>query len=307
MSRVRTAAVGVACGSAGACLYLALMLGTPGGLVLVYMTQLPLFLAGLWLGTGAAALAGLTGVLVLLAASDLLGAAVFAAVNAVPVVLLVRQALLARRDSDGTVVWYPPGLLTAWLTALALAGIAAALLLLGGPRGLQSTLRSVMAEVLDHLSRNPMPNRDQAAELLAMVVPGIVAASWMVMVVLNAALAQGVLARFGANWRPSPDLAGLGLPLWLPAVLGLAAVAVMVGGTLRFVGINVLITLSVPFCLAGLAVLHAAARRLSHPAMALIGFYVAAALFGWPFLAVAVLGLLESWLGLRRRLLSPRS
>ena len=155
MHRVRTAAVAVACGSVGACLYLAVMLGTPSGLVFVYLTQLPLFIAGLWLGTGAAALAGLTGALVLLAASDLLGAAVFAAVNAVPVALLVRQALLARRDSDGTVVWYPLGLLTAWLTAFALAGIAAALLLLGGPEGLQSTLRGVVAEVLDRLSPAP--------------------------------------------------------------------------------------------------------------------------------------------------------
>src|SRR5690242_21736264 len=109
MGRLGTAAIAVACGIAGGMLYLAVMLGTPGGLVLVYMTQLPLFIAGLWLGTGAAALAGLTGVLVLLAASDLLGAAIFAAVNAVPVLLLVRQALLARAGSDGAVLWYPPG------------------------------------------------------------------------------------------------------------------------------------------------------------------------------------------------------
>ena len=307
MRRAGTAAVAIACGGVGACLYLAAMLGTPGGLILVYMTQLPLFIAGLWLGTGAAALAGLTGAFVLLAASDRLGAAVFAALNVVPVTVLVRQALLARSGSDGTVVWYPPGLLTAWLTALALAGIAAAVLLLGGPEGLQTALQGVVAEVIDRLARNPVANRDQAAELLAMVIPGIVAASWMIMLVANAALAQGVLARFGANWRPSPDLAGLGLPLWVPVALGLAAAAVVFGGALRFVGINMLIALSVPFCLAGLAVLHAAARHMSHPAMALVGFYVLAAIFGWPFLAVAVLGLLESWLGLRHRLASPGS
>ncbi len=107
-----------------------------------------------------------------------------------------------------------------------------------------------------------------------MVIPGLVAASWMVMLVANAALAQGVLVRFGANWRPSPDLAGLGLPRWVPLALGLAAAAVALGGAPRFVGVNMLIALSVPFCLAGLAVLHAAARRLSHPAMALTGFYM---------------------------------
>ena len=307
MHRAGSAAVAIACGAGGACLYLAATLGTPGGLVLVYMTQLPLFLAGLWLGTGAAALAGLAGVLVILAASDLLGAAVFAAVNAVPVVLLVRQALLARADSEGAVIWYPPGLLTAWLTALGLAGIAAAVLLFGGPDGLQSALTSVVAEIIERLAGTSVPDRDQAASLLAMLIPGIVAASWMIMLVANAALAQGVLARFGANWRPSPDLAGLGLPLWVPVALGLAAAAVVFGGALRFVGINMLILLSVPFCLAGLAVLHAAVRHMSHPAMALVGFYMLAALFGWPLVAVAILGLLESGLGLRRRLAAPGS
>src|SRR5437879_102466 len=125
MNRRATGPIAVACGGVGAALYLAVMLGTPGGLLLVYMTQLPLFIAGLWLGSGAAALAGLTGVVVLLAASDVLGAAIFAAINAVPVTLLVRQALLARPGDDGTIVWYPAGLLAAWLTALALSGIAA--------------------------------------------------------------------------------------------------------------------------------------------------------------------------------------
>ena len=302
MGRLRAAAIAVSCGSVGGCLYLSVTLGTPGALILVYMTQLPLFLAGLWLGAGAAALAGLTGSLVLLAASDLLGAALFSAVNAAPVVLLVRQALLARRRSDGTFVWYPSGLLTAWLTVLALAGIAAALLLLGGPRGLQSALQGIVGQALDRLARRPLPNRDQVAEALAMVIPGIIAASWMMMAAANAALAQGILARFGANWRPTPDLAGLGLPLWLPAALGLAAAATLFVGTPRFIGINVIIALSVPFCLAGLAVLHIAARRLTHPTMALVGFYTMAGLFGWPFLVVIILGLLESWLGLRHRL-----
>src|SRR6267378_4245994 len=107
--------------------------------------------------------------------------------------------------------------------------------------------------------------------------------------------------------RPSPDLAGLGLPLWVPIALGFAAAAIMIDGSPRFIGINMMIALSVPFCLAGLAVLHAAARRLTHPVTALISFYAVAALFGWPFLAVAILGLLESWLGLRHRLASPGS
>ena len=64
-----------------------------------------------------------------------------------------------------------------------------------------------------------------------------------------------------------------------------------------------MIALPVPFCLAGLAVLHAAARRLSAAGDGCwCTFYMRGGVFGWPFLVVAVLGLLEIWLGLRRRL-----
>lgn len=302
MGRLRTAAIGVGLGALAGCLYLAVTLGTPGALILAYMSQLPLFVAGLWLGTGAVAVAGLSGFCVLFAFDDLLGAAVFGALNAAPVMLLVRQALLARQGQDGTLRWYPSGLLAAWLTALALIGLAAAFLFLGGPDGLRSTLRAVVGEALDRVTRQPLPNRDQVVGAMALVIPGVVGASWMVVSIGNAALAQGVLARFRANWRPSPDLARLSLPLWLPAALALAAAATLAGGGPRYVGINALILLSVPFCLAGLAVLHMAVRRLPAPGLALMFFYTTAVVFGWPFVAVAVLGLLERWLGLRRRL-----
>ena len=302
MGRFSPVAGGTVLGLVAGMMYIAVMLGTPGGLILVYLTQLPLFAAGLWLGVGAAVTAGLTGSLVLLVASNLLGAALFAALNAVPVALLVRQALLARKRPDGTYVWYPPGLLTAWLTFYALAGIGVAMLVLGGPEAMHESLRGVLATVLDRIYGRRVPNRDEVAASLASIIPGVIAASWMVTAIINAALAQGVLARFAANWRPSPSLVALELPIWLHIVLGATAAAAIFGGTARFIGINAMIALSVAFCLGGLAVLHAAARRLTHPMMVLVLFYVTAALFGWPFLVVTVLGLLDIWLGLRRRL-----
>src|SRR5207244_10549004 len=113
---------------------------------LVYLRQLPLFVAGLWLGVGASMLAGLAASLILMAASNLIAAAVFAGLNAVPVVLLVRQSLLARTGAgaEGVIEWYPPGLLAAWLTGLGLAATAAALVALGGPEGIQAALREML-------------------------------------------------------------------------------------------------------------------------------------------------------------------
>jgi hypothetical protein len=289
------------CGALGACPYLLALNSSPGSVILIYLTQLPLFAAGLWLGVSASVLAGLSASLILLAASGIMAAVIFASLSAAPVFLLVRQALLARAGPEGAVEWYPPGLLTAWLAGLGLAGIAATLLLLGGPEGVQAALRDVLSPVLARLFDENTSDRDELLGFLALIMPGIVAASWMVTAATNGSLAQGLLARFGVSWRPSPDLAMLELPTWLPVLLAFAAAATAFGGAPRFLGVNVIIVLAVPFCLAGLAVLHTIARRFPRPAIPLVTFYVLAGVFGWPLLLAALLGLLESSIGLRRR------
>jgi hypothetical protein len=270
-------------------------------MILVYLAQLPLFAAGLWLGTGASASAGFLAALILASAGNLLAAALFAALNVGPVVLLVRQSLLARTGPGNAVEWYPPGLMTAWLTAMGLAAAAVMVVFLGGPQDMQDALRAVLAPALDGHLGEFTPELDEVLAFVAFILPGIVAISWMVMTVSNGSLAQGLLARFGASWRPSPDLASLGLPIWIPVLLALASGATLLGGTARFIGVNVLIVLAVPFCLAGLAVLHTAARRFPRPAVTLTVFYVLAGILGWPLLLIALLGLLDSPLGLRRR------
>jgi len=226
MGRFGVAGVAALCGAFAAAPSLAVATGSPNSLILVYLSQLPLFIGGLWLGAGAAVMAGLTASLILLAASNIMAALMFAALNVVPVVLLVRQALLARTGAAaGTVQWYPPGLLAVWLTGLGLTAIAVALLVLGGPDGMETTVSDTLAPALDRLFVENAPGRDELAGLLAMIMPGLVAASWMAMTLINGTLAQGLLARFGASWRPSPALGTLSLPMWFPVLPVLAASA----------------------------------------------------------------------------------
>ena len=285
--------------------YVLVLTGSAGSMILIYLAQLPLFAAGLWLGTGACALAGLVAALVLAGTGSLLTAGVFAALNVFPVVVLIRQSLLARTAPGDVVEWYPPGLLAAWLTGLGLVAVAGMLVFLGGPQGMEGALREVLAPVFDRRAEEIAPEHNELLASIAFILPAIVATSWMVMTTTNGCLAQGLLARFGASWRPSPDLAALSLPAWISMVLAVAAAAILVGGTARFVGVNVTIVLAVPFCLAGLAVLHTLARRFPRPTVTLVTFYVLAAVFGWPLLVVALLGLLDSPLGLRRRFAQP--
>jgi hypothetical protein len=308
MQGSRTAAAALLCGAAAAALFLSALTVSPGAAILVSLAPLPLFVAGLWLGAGAAALAGLvaTGV-VLSVARDLSAPTFFAGLYAGPVVLLVRQALLARSDIGSALEWYPPGRLTAWLTGLGLSAVAAALLWLGGPQALQPLLDQALAPALAELIDTTAAQREILTHTLAEIVPGALAASWMTLLIVNGVLAQGVLVRFGRNWRPSPRLAALRLPLWVTVLLAAALLAAMRGGQTRVLGINAMLVLSIPFCLAGLGVLHALAGRLARPAIPLVAFYTLVGLFGWPLLLVALLGLLDVPIDMRRRLAGPRS
>jgi hypothetical protein len=307
LSRFGTVAAAVSCGAGAAALYLSVLTGSPGAAILVSLAQLPLFMAGLWLGTGAAAVAGLTGAgIVLTAPHALAAAALFAALYAMPIVLLVRLALLARTGVGGALEWYPPGQLAAWLSGLALGEFGIVLLWLGGPAALQSMLRQALAPALAQLIDTTVAQRELLAIGIATILPGILGASWMILTICTGVLAQGVLARFGANWRPSPPLAVLSLPIWITALFGAAILATLLGGPARFLGINAMIMLSIPFCLAGLAVMHALANRLARPAVPLVTFYVLAGLFGWPLLLMALLGLLDVPLDLRRRFARPQ-
>jgi Predicted membrane protein (DUF2232) len=297
----------VLCGVLAAAFYLAADMGSSGAAILVFLAQLPLFIAGLWLGFRAAAVAGAAASLILLGLHPWREALLFAASSAGPVIFLVRQALQARYRRDGRLEWYPPGQLAGWLTGCGLAALVVVILTMGGPRGVEEMLRRALDPVLSHLGAMSVGQRARVADFLAAIIPGTAAALWILMTAINAALAQGVLARFGANLRPSPDLAGLFLPLWLPALFTGAAVAAALGATGRVIGVNAMIVLIVPLSLAGLGVLHSFARALPRPAVPLTIFYVLSGLLGWPLVFAALLGLLDTPLRLRRRFLRSRS
>lgn len=286
-------------------LFLALSTGLPGMVLLAYFVQLPLLLAGLSLGLAASVVAAAAAILVCGLIAGVVAAAMFALVQALPAAMVVRQALLSRQDA-GQVEWYPPGLVLAQLTALAVLLITIAfIVLLGRPGGLEGVLAEFLSAALEGLgatdvtvSAGPDPDR------WLFLFPGLMAASWLVMVALNAVLAQLLAVRLGVNRRPSPELSELELPGWLWPAIGVAALLALLGaGGLGFLGRSLLIVLAVPYVFLGLAVVHAFARRVSHRRLALTLFYGAIVLLGWPLIAVLLLGLIEDWAHVRQRFL----
>lgn len=312
-------------GLAGA-LPLLIAFSVPGGVLFMLLVPLPLFLSGLSLGSTAVLLSATTACLALslliamattqvagsLASGLADGVGIFlgtAFTLALPVVVLVRQALLNRTNDDGSVEWYPAGLLVMWLTGAGVALLAfsfGSLLWFGSGESLEAIFAGQLTDAL----RLVVPDAEdaqlqEAAATTAQIGLGLGLDSWLMVIAANGILAQGVLGRFGRNLRPAPDITQFDLPNWLALALAATAlVAMLAPGDIGFLARSLVVVLLLPYFFAGLAVVHAACRNRGARTVMLTIFYIILILFAWPAALVVGLGLLDQVIGLRRRLLA---
>jgi hypothetical protein len=317
----RSVGVAVGAGVASAILFLTLLAAPSAISVLLnIVASLPVFMAGLAFGAWAAALAGVSGMAlvgVTALGSGLEGglslALSFLAWQALGPTVLVRQALLSRQGPDGGMEWYPPGHMLVWLTGLAAFGlVVVGLFLSGADADLTGAVeRQMQAEVAGMGSGAEADVTQADLDMVARFLPGIVAVSFMVTMLVNGALAQALLARSGRAIRPSPAWSEVELPPRAGAAMtaGLAVallVAATQSGTVEQVGTTVTMLLATPFLLVGLAVVHAVSRRWPARGVVLGLFYVLVVLPLRLLPLVVILGLVENWVGLRRRIAASR-
>jgi Predicted membrane protein (DUF2232) len=291
----------VLCGLISGVLFMSLLFGLPG-MLLVYFTQLPVLFAGLILGLTGSGIAVIGAIVMIGLMVGMAAALGYALLHALPALFTVRQALL-RRDDQGQTEWFPIGLLLTQLTVLAGLAVVLAFVLLGGEPGglpgfIEQHLRAGLIE-LGLLDQSEQPSPDLAR--LAAVIPGFTASSSLLMVMVNFMLAQLLAVRLGWARRPTPDFDRLELPGWLWPGIALAALLVLVGGIVGDLGWSLLIVLVVPYLFLGLALVHVLVRRWPRPGLALGAIYGAMILLGWPILLILLLGFVEDWAHLRRR------
>lgn len=299
----QTVGLAVLAGVVSSALFLCLLTGVPGMVLFAYFVQLPLVFAGLAMGLTASMVAVAGALLINGVIAGAVATAIYALVQALPALIVVRQALLSRNEGQ-TVEWYPPGRLLSQLTGLAALGVALAyFMLLDYPGGLQGAIEEFLMSALADLGAVEMqavPPPEFSKFLF--LFPGVMAVSWLIMIVLNAVLAQLLATRMGWNRRPNPELAKLELPNWLWPALGAAGLIAVLGDHgWGFLGRSLLVVFVVPYIFLGLAVIHTLVRRWSHPGWLLAAVYGALVLLGWPILAVLLLGFVEDWAHLRRR------
>lgn len=295
----------------------------PGAMMLVYLADLPLFMAGFAFGPQGAAISGAAGFMIAGMLGGGLAAGIFGLMQALPAWLVVRQMLLQRpaiiTASEGTappgpaqnkVEWYPVGDMMCWLTMLVAALLLVATVAsLGGEHG---SLSALISANLDRILQAMAPDWDPAqrsriVDLMVPMFPGALGVSWLVMTIFNAVMAQNILVKMKKAIRPTPTYVGLQLPQWMSwPLVAAAALALLGAGEMEYTGRNLAMILSLPFFFLGLAVVHTWARRMvSGGWMLLVMFYLVLVLSGWATLAVAGIGLIELWSGLRHRMAGP--
>ncbi|WP_323794929.1 DUF2232 domain-containing protein [Nisaea sp.] len=306
---------------ASALMYLSTILGSLGAILLAFLSPLPLFAIAFGRGWIAGMAAALAGSAIVLFAANGLAALFFLIFCGLPAVLLARQALLARpvnEDQENSdLEWFPPGMLAMWLTAIPATGLLTAVVVTGlQGEGLEAIVRmkvealfETMGTVLEGPMALPPEQLAAARELIIAVFPGVAGLQWAAMILVNGLLAQGVLARFSANLRPSPDMRDIRLPNWAPFPLAVAALlAAVTDGTLGYLGWNAVPILCLPFFLSGLGLIHALASALTGKrwllhvtyTLMILSFVLPVLQFVWLLLVFA--GLVDHWADLKGRI-----
>lgn len=281
-------------------LYLSVM-GGPAFILLQYLTQLPLFLVGLSLGFVPALVSSGVALVIAVVTDATLGLVFFIGYIG-PTLLVTRRALLNRPVKGHEREWYPPGRLLAEATIYVLMIFALGVIWFSNQDGgLAGVIERSLTELLSVLGTEVAQSTSESLGSYLFIVPGLMGVSWVIMIVLNGALAQWLLSRSGRNLRPSPTFGEINLPTWLSYMLGMSALLAFWGeGVLAFAGGSMVMILMTPYFFQGVGVVHQWSRRSTSSTLILVAFYLLIVVLQWPILLVVGLGVADQWVHFRR-------
>ncbi|MDK9696749.1 MAG: hypothetical protein OEL76_10175 [Siculibacillus sp.] len=302
--------IGLGAGLASALLFAALVGGTVLALPLFLLAPLPLGIAALGWGTRTGLLATGVAVVALWAGLGMPATISFLLADAAPILVgahLLGLARLGDPDDPASREWYPLG-----RVLLALAGTVAVATVIGGVAigfDPQETAAQVSA-AFHHMTSGgptapvPAPDAvrvDPMVQATVRLMPAFFPASWLMVVIFDLWAATKVVARSGRLTRPAEDAAAVELPVGAGLALAATLAAAFLDGTIGLLASVVAGALFATHFLVGAGVIHTLARRSEARIIILAVVWGLVLLFTLPVAAVALVGLLEPHLGLRRR------
>jgi hypothetical protein len=311
--------IAIAAGSASALMFASIVSGALISLLLFYLAPLPLMVAALGWGPLSATVGGVFAATGLGAIFGLPYCIAFAVTIALPAWWLGHLALLGRPMANGVspgegtspvapdLEWYPVGRILLWISGFAALTTMAALLTLGtDAAAITGALRRGLLRMLGPREVASAGETEQWIDAVVTVAPAAAAIVAMMTLTLNLWLAAKITATSGRLHRPWPDLKSAALPPMTLAALCVAIAFCFTGGLLAVLAQIVTAALMVAYALTGFAVLHTLTLALKSRALWLGCSYAIMLVFGWPVLAMVVLGLADAIFGFRQRYLRGR-
>jgi Predicted membrane protein (DUF2232) len=311
--------IAIAAGSASALMFASIISGALISLLLFYLAPLPLMVAALGWGPLSATVGGIVAAIGLGAIFGLPYCIAFAVTIALPAWWLGHLALLGRPITSGAstgngaapvapdLEWYPVGRILLWISGFAALTTMAALLTLGtDPAAINGALRRGLLRMLGPREVASTGEAEHWIDAVVTIAPVAAAIVAMMTLTLNLWLAAKITATSGRLHRPWPDLKSAALPPMTLVALCVAIAFCFTGGLLAILALIVTAALMVAYALTGFAVLHTLTLTLKSRALWLGCTYAIMLVFGWPVLAMVVLGLADAIFGFRQRYLRAR-
>jgi hypothetical protein len=204
-----------------------------------------------------------------------------------------------------------PSSLLSWIIMLSIviAGVSLAFVMaqFDSPNAAQQELSAQLMPLVHEnlLTPSALPFKltpEQITDMIIAALPALMAVWSVLTFALNLWLAARIVNISGLMHRPWPDLPQqLHLPLWMTCFLAVTALISYSSPPLRPYASIGLGASAMGFALHGLALVHALARRSRMRISLLISTYVAhILLIPWPFLLMAVLGMIDAIIALPR-------
>ncbi|MCP3368968.1 DUF2232 domain-containing protein [Bradyrhizobium cajani] len=306
-------------GTASALMFASIISGALISLVLFYLAPLPLMVAAIGWGPLCASLGGIAAAIGLGALFGLPYCIAFAVTVALPawwlghLVLLSRQVgrvapdASAAEPADIELEWYPVGRILLWIAGFATLTTIAALLTLGTDADtITGTLRRGLMRLIRAADPQTSGEADQFVDALVRIAPAAATIAAMMTLTLNLWLSAKVTATSGRLRRPWPDLMTAELPPMTLVALCVALAFCFTGGLLAIVAQITTAALMMGYAVTGFAVLHTLTLALKSRAFWLGSAYAVVVVFGWPVIAMVILGLADAVFGFRERFLRSR-
>lgn len=310
--------IGISAGAAAALLFASVTSGSWLSIPLFYLAPLPIMIAGLGWSHWAAMTAALAGALGLGAVFGTVFLLAFAAGAGFPAWWLGYLAMLARPvaatngsgQGAASFEWYPPGRIVVWAAVLGVLVVIVAIPNFGiDADSFRAGLRDALNAIMRVNSGTPAragSNTERLLEILVNAIPPAAAVLATITNLLNLWLAARIVKFSGRLARPWPQLSSMSFPPLMAAALAVAIVLSFLDGMLGIVGGIVAASLLLAYGVLGFAVLHAITQGMSARPFVLSITYAGVILLGWPMLALCLLGLVDTAIGLRGRVSAKR-